>query len=152
VNRENGAFSRVLGPFKGLSALPSPSGDLILYSFIEGRTLRLGFIDVAAGTSTFLPITTLVDKCAWSADGSSIYCGVPTNQSGALPDDWHQGVVSFNDRLWRIDLAARVATLILDPQESADVSIDMVGLAVDPARDAVVFSDKNTLALFAYDL
>jgi len=86
------------------------------------------------------------------ASGQSVYCGVPTNLSGNLPDDWYQGVTVFTDRLWRIDLNEHVATLVLDPVQIGKVSVDAVNLTVDPNEDMLIFMDKHSGALYAYDL
>lgn len=152
VGRDSGAFTRVLGPLKGLSALPSPSGTKILYSYIERNSLKLALIDRETNTSTPLPLATLSEKCVWTSDEAEVYCGVPTALAQGLPDAWYQGSVRFTDRLWRINISARVAELVIDPSLAADTAIDMVGFSIDPASDMITFSDKATGALFTYDL
>lgn len=152
VGRDSGAFTRVLGPLRGLSALPSPSGTKILYSYIDRNTLRLALIDRETNTSTPLPLSTIAEKCVWAPDETDVYCGVPTALPQELPDAWYQGTVRFTDRLWRINLSARVAELVIDPTLAADTAIDMVGFSIDPGSDVITFSDKATGALFAYDL
>jgi hypothetical protein len=147
-----GTFTRILGPLRGLSILPSPSGKSLLYSYVDGSVVHLAVIDTTSHAATALPLGTLSEKCVWGPDSLSVYCGVPTNISGTLPDDWYQGAVSFSDRIWRIDLAQRVATLIIDPNKVANVSIDAVGLAIDPKSDALIFSDKLTGSLWTYAL
>jgi hypothetical protein len=109
-------------------------------------------IDVATRTTTALPLATISDKCTWSADGRSAYCAVPTNLHGNLPDDWYQGAVTFTDRIWKIDLAQRIATLVIDPSQIGKVNVDAVNIAVDPSEDILTFTDKHTGALYAYDL
>lgn len=148
----SGALTSIAGPFTGLSVLPSPSGKLLLLSYVDSGTIRLSVMDVATRALTPLPVATLTEKCVWASDDSAVYCGVPTALSGNLPDDWYQGAVSFSDRLWRIDLAGRVATLIVDPNEVAKTSIDAVDLAIDPASDILVFTDKHSHALWMYNL
>lgn len=152
INRTTGGFSRILGPYPGLSVLPSPDGKNVLYSYTSGGTYFLRLYNVAAHTSTALPVATLSEKCAWTANGLSIYCGVPTNLTGNLPDDWYQGVTVFTDRIWRIDLDQRVATLVLDPVQIGKVNVDAVNLTVDPNEDMLIFMDKHSGALYAYDL
>lgn len=152
INRTTGSFSRILGPFPGLSVLPSPDGKNLIYSYTSGGTYYLRLYNIATHTSTALPISTLTEKCVWAANGQSVYCGVPTNLSGNLPDDWYQGVTIFTDRLWRIDLNQHVATLVLDPVQIGKVSVDAVNLTVDPNEDMLIFMDKHTGALYAYDL
>jgi hypothetical protein len=152
INRSTGSFSRILGPFRGLSVLPSSSGDSLLYSYASAGAYQLRVIDISSRASTALPLATLVEKCTWSADGRSAYCAVPTNLQGNLPDDWYQGAITFTDRIWKIDLAERIATLVIDPAEIGKVNVDAVNLTVDPSEDVLIFTDKHTGALYAYDL
>ncbi len=152
INRTTGGFSRILGPFRGLSVLPSLDGSSLIYSYTDGGAYRLRVLDTDTRTSTALPLATLTEKCVWAYDGLSVYCAVPTNLRGNLPDDWYQGAIVFTDRIWKIDLTERVATLVLDPSEIGKVNVDAVGLAIDPAEDALVFMDKHSGALYAYDL
>lgn len=146
------SFSRILGPLRGLTLLPSPSGKSLLYSYVSGGAVHLAVINIASHTATALPLATLTEKCAW-ADENTVYCGVPTSlNTGNLPDDWYQGATSFADRIWRIDMTARVATLVVDPTQVAKASIDAVSLTIDAKKDVLVFMDKKTGSLWAYDL
>jgi hypothetical protein len=148
----NGSFTRILGPLRGLSMLPSPAGDKVLYSYADQGVMRLAVFDVATRVTTALPVATLTEKCVWTADSTALYCGVPVTMGRNLPDDWYQGVARFTDRLWRIDITDRLATLVVDPSEVAELSLDAVALAVDPAQDALFFTDRHTGSLWVYDL
>lgn len=152
INRATGGFSRILGPFPGLSVLPSPDGKSLVYSYTSGGIYYLRLYNVASHTSTALPVATLSEKCVWSSSGLSVYCAVPTNLSGNLPDSWYQGVKVFTDRIWRIDLSQRIAALVLDPSQIGKVNVDAVNLTVDPSEDMLIFTDKHSGALYAYDL
>lgn len=152
ISRSNGSFSRILGPFRGLSVLPSNTGTSLLYSYTDGGTYHLRVLTLGNRQSVALPVATLTEKCAWAASGLSVYCAVPTNMDGNLPDDWYQGATVFSDRIWKIDLGERIATLVLDPTQIGKVSVDAVNLTVDPEEDILVFTDKHTGALYAYDL
>jgi hypothetical protein len=45
-----------------------------------------------------------------------------------------------------------VATLVLDPKQIGKVNVDAVALTLDPAEDMLIFTDKHSGALYAYDL
>jgi hypothetical protein len=150
IDSKTGVFTRLLGPLRGLSILPNKTGSSILFSYVTEGVLNLNVIDVASRGVTALPLSTLAEKCTWSKDGLSVYCGVPTNLSGALPDAWYQGAVSFSDRLWKIDMTAREASLIVDPFEVGKVSIDAVSLAVDNNETTLFFTDLHTGSLWSY--
>ena len=147
-----GTFTRILGPLRGLSTLPSPSGAKILYSYADRGKVYTQVLDTATRTAVPLPLSTLPEKCAWTPGSDALYCGVPTSLSGVLPDDWYQGARSFSDRLWRIDLATRVATLTFDPRQLADVQIDAQALSLDSGEDVLVFMNKVDGSLWSYDL
>lgn len=152
INRSTGAFSRILGPFLGLSVLPSPDGKNLVYSYTSSGTYYLQLYNVASHTSTALPVATLAEKCAWAANSQSVYCAVPTNLAGNLPDDWYQGAVTFTDRIWHIDLSQHIATLVLDPKQIGKVDVDAAALTIDPNESVIIFMDKHSGALYAYSL
>ncbi len=149
---ETGVFERLVGPLRGLTLLPSPSGSYVFYTYLSGSTLRSELLETTSRVSTTIPLGALSEKCVWAPDESSIYCAVPRSVSGTLPDDWYQGVVSFSDRIWKVDLGARVAVLVVDPLNAGGVAIDAVNLAIDPREDTLVFTNKKDDSLWAYDL
>ncbi len=152
VSRTDGSFTRLLGPYRGLIALPNPSGTAVLYSYVDRNRTYLQVIDVSSRAVTALPLSTFAEKCVWTPGGLAVYCAVPTALSGNMPDDWYQGAQSFSDRIWRIDLATRLATLVVDPGQVADVAIDAVSLSMDPMSDTLVFTNKKDGTLWVYDL
>lgn len=147
-----GTWSRMFGPFRGLSILPSPSGAWVLESHVEGRVVRLRLYERATGSFISLPVITFTEKCAWSADSTTLFCGVPKALSGNLPDDWYQGATRTFDRLWRIDVADRVATLLIDPSEAEEIDVDVASPTLDSRGDVFTFRDRVTGSLFVYDL
>ncbi|HEX5774840.1 MAG TPA: hypothetical protein VFY28_02675, partial [Candidatus Paceibacterota bacterium] len=122
------------------------------YSYVDRSRLYMQALDAGNRTSISLPLVTLVEKCAWNKEGSAVFCAVPTAIGGALPDEWYQGAHAFTDRLWRIDLADRVATLVFDPRELADEPMDMEALTLDSASDVIVFMNRLDGSLWSYDL
>lgn len=152
IASKNGAFTYLLGPLRGLTILPAPSGKMVLYSYVDNGAPRLAVIDTTSHAATALPLGTFTEKCVWSKDGLALYCAVPTTISGTLPDDWYQGTVTFSDRLWRIDMTARTATLIVDPNQLAKTPLDITSLALDAANDTLTFMDKTSGSLWVYDL
>ncbi len=151
VARSTGVFTRVLGPLTGLSTLPDTKGKYVLFSHVYRGKLILSVRDTVSQTTIQLPVATLAEKCVWTEDSSSIYCGVPTAIPQNLPDSWYQGTAEFSDRLWRIDMDSRIATLVVDPKTVADVAIDMISLTQDSAGDALVFTNRIDGSLWAYD-
>ena len=154
-----GNFSRIAGPLNGLVALSSHSGKWVLVSYVRNNEMHLELVSVATGETIPLPVSTIADKCAWTTDDASIYCGIPVSPptNYAYPDDWYQGAVFFNDRIWKIDVAGRFAQLALDFSKETGGSpdrpgLDAIALALDPAGTTLVFVNKNDGALWSYQL
>jgi len=152
VSGTTGTFTRILGPLRGLSALPNTEGTSVLYSYVDRGRVYLQTLDLATRNAVALPLSTFADKCAWATGGRAVYCGVPTALAGNMPDDWYQGAATFSDRIWRIDLDTRLATLVVDPGQVADVTIDAINLTLDPESDTLVFTNKKDGTLWVYDL
>ncbi len=149
-----GVFSRVAGPHFGLVALASHSGKYVLVSYTQNNALQMELVDTSTNIALQLPIATIADKCVWTADDSSVYCGVPVNPSAAFqyPDDWYQGAAHFSDRIWRIETAGRYAQLVLDPSTETADSFDIESPAINPSRTVFVFTNKNDGSLWSYAL
>lgn len=149
-----GRFSRIAGPKNGLVALPSPLGTWVLVSSVADEELLMELVHAGTGESLRLPVATIADKCVWAADDSAVYCGIP--QSPLLgqnyPDDWYQGAVSFDDRIWKIQVSGRYAQMVLDFPAETKLSLDAESLAIDPAGTVLVFVNKNDGSFWSYQL
>lgn len=152
VDAKTGIFERALGPLRGLTVLPSPTGASVLFGYLSGNAAKAELLDATTREKTLIPLAALPEKCVWARDERSLYCAVPRSLGTGWPDEWYQGVASYSDRFWRIDLEARVASLVLDPATVADVAIDGVSLAIDEQSDYLVFTNKKDGSLWAYDL
>lgn len=147
-----GDFTRILGPLSGLSILPNPSGSRYLYSYRENSGIRLALYDSSTQEAVVLPVATIAEKCVWRSDSLVVYCAVPRTLSGTFPDDWYLGEVQTSDRVWKIDLEARVAALEFDPSTAGDSNIDAVALTLDAEDDVLVFTNRDDGSLWLYDL
>jgi hypothetical protein len=150
----SGNFSRLAGPLPGLVALASPSGTWVLVSYSSSGVMDMELINTQTRVVIPLPVATIADKCVWTLDESSIYCGIPQNPSTsyAYPDDWYQGAVSFDDQIWKIDVADRFAQLTLNFTSLTGESLDAESLSVDPENKELVFVNKNDDSLWSYQL
>ncbi|MFA5997780.1 MAG: hypothetical protein WC814_00035 [Candidatus Paceibacterota bacterium] len=149
-----GRFSRIAGPLYGLAALASPSGKWVLVSYTLDGAMQMKLVNTTSGADIALPVATIADKCAWTENDSSLYCGIPMDPSSnaRYPDDWYQGAEHFSDRVWRIDVASRYAQLVLDFNTETDAALDAEALAVDPLATVLVFVNKNDGSLWSYSL
>ena len=145
LDPQTGKTTKILGKINGLTTLTSPDGKNVLYSESTSSGVNLYLYDVVKDAKTKLSLTTLPDKCVWSKIKKEVlYCGVPqTVLSGSLPDGWYQGVVSFSDDIWRIDITTGVTTMLVSPPKTAGEEIDATKLLLSPNEAFLLFVNKK---------
>jgi len=149
-NNKNYNFYEVLGKIKGLTALPSPDGKLILYS---DDTLSLSVYHPDTKVSSLLGVKTLSEKCVWNSTSSVIYCSVPKLPDLVpYPDSWYQGEVSFADQVWKIDIKTGNATIVADPGTVGREDIDGTKLMLDDGENYLFFVNKKDSFLWELGL
>lgn len=149
----NGKFQHVMGDVTGLTAFPDLSGQKILYSE-STRGLFMAYIyDVNAGTKDGVEIATLPEKCSWRKDGIAIYCGLPNSPASAnYPDEWYQGVQSFNDSLYKINIKSGEYDEMIVPKTTERKSMDVVGIKLSNDENYLIFQNKKDLSLWVYTI
>ncbi len=154
IVNSHGSFEQITGPYKGLVARISPDGKKAIISYTNNQgSVKTSLLDLISHTSKSLPIATIVNKCVWTSDSKSIYCGVPTKITSAqYPDAWYQGAVTFTDRLWRIDVKNRYTQRVLDPKQYGKGPFDMTSLSIDPYQKVLSFINKKDGSLWMYKL
>jgi hypothetical protein len=104
----SGSLERILYGINGLTGLWSGDGAYILYSDSESgyNNLKTNVYSVKEKKTLPFGVTTLPEKCAWSKISKGIiYCAAPSSlPSAKYPDDWYQGLISFSDQIWKIDV------------------------------------------------
>ena len=147
-------LSPIVGPQKGLVALSNHAGTKVLVSYVDtSGGMALELVSIPTRTVIKLPIATIASKCVWSQNDSLIFCGVPQTPSKAFyPDSWYQGVTSFTDQIWEIDVTGKYAKFVLDFSKIEGEPLDAIALSVDPKGRVLSFVNKRTGALWAYKL
>jgi len=154
LNISNGAFKKILGPLNGLAAIPSATGNRILYSYVENSITRLFAKNLGDNSlSEILPVT-LAEKCVWSTKNiGTLFCGSPTNGLGfGEPDNWYRGASHFSDRIWLFDTNIDIAQVLVEPKPSLGIDIDAIELKLSLNEDYLVFINKTDLSLWALRL
>ncbi len=151
VDSVSKSLIKVLGGVNGLTALGSPDGKSILYG---DNNLSLSLYNLTTKNSTLLGVRTLPEKCVWGKASDVLYCAVPKGiGSGPFPDSWYQGVSSFNDQIWKIDVTTGNTTMILDPStEPNGEEIDGTKLSLDDAQNYLFFVNKKDSFLWEFKL
>lgn len=101
-------ISRLWGNVYGLTSLFSPSGKKVLISETaeDGFDLRLKSINLEKNTQSAINEFTLPEKCAWSQDDRTLFCGViKTSGDYIMPDDYYKRKIkSTGEVIMRINL------------------------------------------------
>lgn len=148
-NTKTSAFTKIFGGIFGLTTNTNPSLTKILFSKSTERGIIFGLHNRDDLKNYNLNVTTLPEKCTWSATGGTIYCAVPKLIPGAVyPDEWYQGVVSFNDQIVRLDPTQLYENEVLVDPEYEGVVVDAVQLQVDKTELYTAFIDKKTGMLY----
>ena len=124
-----------------VTAAPDASGFVFSQSNSrDGRAEPLALHSFKDGNVSLIRYTTIAEKCAFSADGKKLYCGVPKGTLPApMPDEWYKGAVSFSDAIVEIDAATSQTKTLLENE--ADV--DLISPFVSPDGKYLFFQNKK---------
>jgi hypothetical protein len=132
----------------GLAVLPSPKSTFLASALdSDGRLTNIGLFNAKGDLTRSFNVVTLPEKCAWVGTATSVYCAVPENISGSLPEDWFQGKVGFHDRIVKIATETGIISEVL-PQTSFDV----VDIFLDPQEQYLFFRNKSDSSLWRLEL
>ncbi len=149
LNLKTGGFDKILGNINGLTASVSPDAREIIYSETLGKRFITKIFDVKSKKPADFNFTTLPEKCAWSRNEKSVvYCAAPTSfQSADYPDDWYQGVISFDDSIWQVNFSTGEANVVLEQSD-----LDAVNLFLTFNEDYLIFTNKKDNTLWSLKL
>jgi len=152
LNTQTGVFQKIFGDIQGMTALPSPDGNRILYSQSNMGSLSLHMFNRSSGATTDFSLKTLSEKCTWGADSLTLYCAATDSPAnGAYPDAWYQGLVSFNDNVWRLNTDTSTINSVLVPTSRANQPMDITNMVLTPDQNYLVFINKKDSTLWMYD-
>ena len=136
-----------MGSILGLTTLSGPEGRFVLYSRSTSQDFVLGLYNIPEKTSVDLGINTLPEKCVWSLLQTEIvYCAVPNFiEPQTYPDSWYQGVTTFSDEIWRINLESKVFDLLTTPLRDGGEEVDAINLILDEKEEYLLASSTKIL-------
>jgi len=148
----NNSLKKVISNTFGLTTNISPNGKKIIFSSYESNQLKTKILDVPTGViKDFTPIT-LPEKCVWSKDSSSVYCGAPSNiPSGVYPDDWYKGETLFRDTIWQTDIESLLSRVLIDSAR-LNYPVDIIDPKINDKEDYFIFVNKHDNFLYGIDL
>lgn len=140
-------IEKFVGDIVGLTTILSPDGKKSIYSLSSNRGLITQYYDSSEIDGyAILPITTFPEKCVWSKINEDIvYCAVPSIlYTGKHPDEWYQGILSFSDDIYLVDLSNLSRRLIassLDIQSGEEV--DVINPVLSADESILAFINKK---------
>lgn len=145
LNPTTKSFKKVVGNIKGLTVGFSPNGEKIIFTESKKNSFSTLIYDSKTnGTSSF-GVTTFPEKCIWgNSSNNVVYCAVPKDiPNGEYPDEWYQGLVSFTDSIWRIDLINGAT------EEIYATDFDIINPFLSTNEDFIFFTNKNDETLWS---
>ena len=143
-------YIKTVGDIKGLTVLYAPNKQNLVFS---NNNLGLNLFNTINKTVNPSGVRTLSEKCVWGKNSLVLYCAVPKDFSSQnYPDAWYQGIVSFDDIFWKIDLISQTSVVLFDPEELGGEKIDGIKLSLSPSENLLFFVNKKNGSLWSYDL
>lgn len=156
LNTATGKLQKVLSDIEGLVTLANSTGNEIFFTKSTRRGMENFVYYAKEGFADDFPLFALPEKCAWSKINTKfIYCAVPEITPAAkYPDVWYQGLVSFDDSIWKINAVDGGARMIYDPQAQpiGTQPIDAINLTLNTSETHLYFRDKKTGRLKTIDI
>jgi hypothetical protein len=153
MNTSTGELKKILGDINGLTTLPSPDLQKILYSESTRGGITLHLYDRRERKTLDISLQTLPEKCTWTIDNTAIYCAAPDYlPSAEYPDAWYQGSVSFGDAMWKIDAKTGNMSAVFLPSAFGAPNLDMTNPTLSSSADFLYFINKTDSTLWGYKL
>ncbi|MDD2935223.1 MAG: hypothetical protein PHX25_01990, partial [Candidatus Pacebacteria bacterium] len=141
--------TKILEKIVGLTTLTNNKADRV----ILGEKMNLSIYYVDSKEKNRLDVNTLPEKCIWFEDSINVICGVPKNPvGGKYPEDWYQGINSFSDDIYMINVDSGLSRLVISPEEFSGESIDMIKLALDTDEKFLFFINKKDQSLWSLEI
>lgn len=150
----NGQIENVVSAVLGLTTNTSPDSSKMIFSDGTNTNISTFIMDTSDKIYEIFRLNTLAEKCVWSRENSNlVYCAAPkTLPSASYPEDWYQGLVSFNDAIYEIDLEADTYSIIIDPQTETNQIFDIINPTLSPNDEYLMFINKRDLTPWTLDL
>jgi len=144
----------------GADYLWSPNGEKVLVSSVEnkgGSRMNLSVMNSQAGEYVSLGTPTMVSKCIWSKDSSTVYCAFPGSipDNAVMPNDYQEGKIQTKDSFWKINVAAggkKDRIIEIEDLNAIGVSFDAKNLFLSSEEDALFFVNSYDGKLYRINL
>jgi hypothetical protein len=147
-----GKLSRLPVAGYGLNAIAS--GPYTLYSAKINGTYQSAIYDASNGNVTPLTTTFIAEKCSFTNEDSTVFCGSDGSTNPTRPELWYKGVYSPNDSLWEITTPSNTALPVqelITPKDSAGRDFDIIGISSSRDASRLYFINKTDSSLWIFD-
>lgn len=153
VDIKKKAITENLTGINGLTTNPNSDGTYSLYN-TNIENLSLGAKKGSANKAFYLTAKTLPEKCVWSKKNLKIaYCAIPSYfEKTGYPEKWYQGVTSFNDDFWSINVETGEQKLIYRPSANAKPQQDVLSLGLNDKENYLFFINKKDLTFWGLSI
>jgi hypothetical protein len=140
----------------GADYLWSSDGSFLLESSIETTDvtkLQLSVMNSVGGEYKTLGIPTMVSKCAWSKNNTTIYYALPSSiPAGAtMPNDYNDAKFNTSDTFWKVDVTTGEKTRIIT-LDKIDQAYDATELFLSPDESSLFFVNRIDGKLYQLSL
>lgn len=138
-------LEKIIGDVPGLTAIKSLTGEKLIYSETTGTGFLTYIIDNEEEGMDIFPVRTIPEKCVFSKINENVlYCGVPSLITGSkYPDSWYQGLVSFSDNIYKIDLDVNFSGIIAGREKMGGEGVDLINPILSDDENYLAFINKK---------
>lgn len=152
----NGRLEPLSEQLPAYTGKPNQAGTHYLETYYDNESGQMvSYVtDVLTGDKLPLRIVALPEKCAFVTEATDLWCGamVPNtdNTKPQLLRDWHSGLLTSNDMLWKNNLQEGYALLAVNFLESLGFIIDIVEPSISQDGTVMIFKNKLNDTLWLY--
>ena len=148
-----GVMSRA--PISGYGLTSLSTANYTIYATQANGTYQTYLYNYQTGVNLAQSLTFLPEKCTFlHSDLTAAICAnsVTGVYDITIPDNWYQGVTSYADELWYIDLESGEATLVTETIIQTGRELDIINLQTNSNDERLYFINKNDQTFWIYEL
>ncbi len=146
-----GKIDRLPADGYGFSLRGSSAG--VLYSEQVNYDYRSFIYNTSLDTTFPAPLLLIPEKCAaLTLTPANLVCGGQFGMNGeSLPDNWYQGIISFADGLWLIDVENGLVEELVNITSESGRQLDVTGVLVSSDDQRLYFTNSHDNYLWTLD-
>lgn len=152
VDKKTKTIKKIISEKAGLTTLPSPLGNYVLYSQTEKAGPVMYLYTVKDGTIRKINKMGMTEKCSFGGDDKSLTCAVPKAFDNVrYPDGWYQGIIETTDSIYRYTTDNLNERYIGDLGREVNGKFDTLKIDSDPSGQNIMLIRKTDMSLWIYE-